>query len=131
MINLPMLFKLWLVFFSSLLKNFLVIKNLAFKRIKTLLERMFSDLWSQLFYIKLEKKEDEKNIFFLYFWGKPCFSESALFHREMVGLTNLRPDIGRCLNYQCGDFHQNYLSTNFRISFDELLKVTTVSNQFI
>ena len=59
------------------------------------------------------------------FYGKPNCLESALFHREMVGLTNFRPDIGGCIVTVMISI-KKYLSKFFRNSFDELLKVTTV-----
>ena len=59
------------------------------------------------------------------FKEKLNFSESALFHRELVDLTNLRPDIAVCIvNVMISN--KKYLSKFFRISFDELLKVSTV-----
>jgi hypothetical protein len=59
------------------------------------------------------------------FLGKPNVSESALFHREIVGLTNFRPDIGVCIVNVIISI-KKYPSKVFRISFYELLKVTTV-----
>ena len=65
------------------------------------------------------------------FKEKTNFSESALFHRELVDLTNLRPDIAVFIvNVMISN--KKYLSKFFRISFDEkksfdeLLKVSTV-----
>ena len=63
-------------------------------------------------------------LLFLYFWGKSNFSESALYQREMVGLTNFRPDMYCIVNVMISI--KKYLSKVFRISFDELLKVTTL-----
>ena len=48
-----------------------------------------------------------------------------MFHREMVGLTYFRPDIGVCIINVLISI-KKYLSKVFRISFYELLKVTTV-----
>ena len=48
-----------------------------------------------------------------------------MFHLEIVGLTNFRPDIGvHFVNVMISI--KKYLSKILRISFDELLKVTTV-----
>ena len=59
------------------------------------------------------------------FGAKPNFSESVLFHRETVGLKFVGPDIGVCIVSLMISITK-YLSNFFRISFDELLKVTTV-----
>ena len=92
----------------------LKIREHAFKRIKNTQERTLSDLCSL-------------NLVFLFqdFKGKPKFSERALFHREMVDLTNFRPDIAVCIVNVMISI-KKYLSKFFRISFDELLKVSTV-----
>ena len=58
------------------------------------------------------------------------FSNSALFHREMVGLTNFRPVIAVCIVNVMISI-KKYLSKVFRISFYELLKFTTVLINFI
>ena len=71
---------------------------------------------------------EEKKICVLLFQdskGKPNFLESALFHREIVGLTNIRPDIAVCIVNVMISI-KRYSSKFFRISFDELLKVITV-----
>ena len=50
------------------------------------------------------------------FKGKQNFSESALFHREMVGLTNFRPATTVCIVNVMISINK-YLSKVFRISF--------------
>ena len=55
--------------------------------------------------------------------AKPYFSESALFHHEMVDLTNFRP--GFCI-INVMIYIKEYSLKFLKISFDELLKVTNV-----
>ena len=64
------------------------------------------------------------------FKGKSNFLESALFHREIIGLTNFRPDIGVCIVTVMISIKKR-LSKIFRNSFDELLKVTAVLVTYI
>ena len=78
---------------------------------------------NSLFLITFEKKTSFT--FSHDFWVKPNFSESALFQREMVGLTNFTPAIGvYIVNVMISI--KKYSSKVCRISFDEFLKVTTV-----
>ena len=84
---------------------------------------VFGFLITQFFLITFEKKTCD--LLFQDFKGKQNFSESALFHSEMVDLTNFRPAISVCIVNLMISI-KKYLSKAFRISFYELLKVTTV-----
>ena len=69
----------------------------------------------------------KKTTFLLFqdFWGKLNFSESVLFHREMFGLTYFGLDIDVYIENSI-IFITKYCTTFFRISFNKLLKGTTI-----
>ena len=68
----------------------------AFEHIKNTLERTFWDWWS-LNVFKSCLKIKKCVLLFQDLKEKPNFLESALFNREMVGLTIFLPDLGVCI----------------------------------
>ena len=60
------------------------------------------------------------------FWGKPNFPERALFLCEMVGLTSFGLDKGVSIVIVIISI-KSFLSNFFTVSFEELLKGTTLS----
>ena len=105
----------------------LILKSFSDKKYKNLRLSILKIRWNARFWIC------DRNLFFLIklvllfqdFWVEPNFWESALFHSEMVGLTYFRTDISVCMVNVMISI-QKYSSKVFSISFNKLLKVTTV-----
>ena len=57
---------------------------------------MFLNLWA-LKFLESNLKQNPSVLLFLDFWGKANFSESALFHSVIVGLTDFGPDTVVCI----------------------------------
>ena len=76
--------------------NFKKSENITLSVLKNAEHDVFGFLITQFLFFTFEKKHKPFR-FFHDFWVKPNISESALFQREMVGLTNFKPAIGVCI----------------------------------
>ena len=68
------------------------------------------------FFINQTWKKTQVFLLLQDFWGKPYFLKTALFHLEIVALTNSRSDIGVCIINLTISI-KKYLSKLYRISF--------------